>query len=182
MSNILGLDLDVRQITQFEARLRQLNTTIPRVALVNAARETEQRIVRLLLQPTAGWSHRPNITAKVTFHGGRDVELEVTVDDQIYMWVSEGTRGPYPIPKTPRPYPLRFQTGYKAKTQVGSLTPSGGGSFGPVVRPMQVMHPGIKARKFVTVATDRVEQDIPRILRMEIERELDKLLGSFGGL
>ncbi len=181
MSNILGLDLDVRQITQFEARLRQLNTTIPRVALVNAARETEQRIVRLLLQPTAGWSHRPNITAKVTFHGGRDVELEVTVDDQIYMWVSEGTRPHIIRPKGPG-YPLRFQSGYKAKTQVGSLTPSGGGKFGPEVRAFEVHHPGTRPRKFVTVAVDRVEQDIPRILRMEIERELDKLLGSFGGL
>jgi hypothetical protein len=180
--SILGLDLDVREIKQFEARLRQLGHRIPAVALVNAARQAEQRIVRLLKQPTAGWNHKVEPVAEVIFHGGSDVELRVTINDQIYAWVSEGTKGPYPIPKTPRSYPLRFQVGYKAKTIPGSLTPSSGGPFGPVVRPMQVMHPGIKPRKFVQVAADRIEQEIPRILQMEIERELGRLLGSFGGL
>lgn len=181
MASILGLDLDVTQIRQFEARLRQLGERIPRVALVNAARETEQRIVRLLKQPAASWSHQPSVSAKVTFHGGSDVELEVTIDDKIYAWVSEGTRPHVIRPKGPG-YPLRFQSGYKAKTTPGSLTPSGGGKFGPEVRAFEVHHPGIKPRKFVQVAADKVEQDIPRILQREIERELSKLLGSFGGL
>ena len=181
MSQVLGLDLNVKQITQFEARLRQLNTVIPRVALVNAAKETEQRIVRLLLQPTAGWSHKPSISAQVIFHGGRDVELQVTIDDQIYAWVSEGTRAHIIRPKG-QGYPLRFQSGYKAKTMPGSLTPSGGGKFGPDVRAFEVHHPGTQPRKFVQVATDRIEKEIPRILQAEIERELSKLLASFGGL
>jgi len=181
VSQILGIDLDVRQITQFEARLRQLNTTIPRVALVNAAGETEKRIVRLLLQPTAGWSHRPDISAEITFHGGRDVELQVTINDQIYTWVSGGTRPHVIRPKGPG-YPLRFQSGYKAKTIPGSLTPSGGGKFGPEVRAFEVHHPGTAPRRFVETASEKVELEIPRILQAEIERELSKLLGSFGGL
>lgn len=179
--SILGLDLDVREIKQFEARLRQLNHRIPAVALVNAARQAEQRIVRLLKQPTAGWNHKVEPVAEVIFHGGSDVELRVTINDQIYTWVSEGTR-PHTIrPKGPG-YPLRFQVGYKAKTIPGSLTPSGGGKFGAEVRAFEVHHPGTKPRKFMQVAADKIEQEIPRILQMEIERELGRLLGSFGGL
>lgn len=179
--SILGLDLDVREIKQFEARLRQLGERIPRVALVNAAKQAEQRIVRLLKQPTAGWNHKVEPVADVIFHGGSDVELRVTINDQIYTWVSEGTRPHIIRPKGPG-YPLRFQVGYKAKTIPGSLTPSGGGKFGAEVRAFEVHHPGTKPRKFVQVAADKVEQDIPRILQREIERELSKLLGSFGGL
>lgn len=179
--SILGLDLDVREIKQFEARLRQLGHRIPAVALVNAARQAEQRIVRLLKQPTAGWNHKVEPVAEVIFHGGSDVELRVTINDQIYTWVSEGTR-PHTIrPKGPG-YPLRFQVGYKAKTIPGSLTPSGGGKFGAEVRAFEVHHPGTKPRKFMQVAADKIEQEIPRILQMEIERELGRLLGSFGGL
>lgn len=179
--SILGLDLDVREIKQFEARLRQLNQRIPSVAMVNAARETEQRIARLLLQPTAGWSHKPSISADVIFHGGSDVELRITIDDKIYAWVSQGTRPHIIRPKGPG-YPLRFQSGYKAKTIPNSLTPSGGGKFGPEVRAFEVRHPGTAPRYFVETAAERVEQDIPRILQREIERELSKLLASFGGL
>ena len=40
----------------------------------------------------------------------------------------------------------------------GSLTPSGGGKFGPDVRAFEVHHPGTQPRKFVQVATDRIEK------------------------
>lgn len=181
MSQTFGIDVDVRQIKQFEARLRQLGERIPSVAMVNAARETERRIVRLLLQPTAAWSHRPSISAEVIFHGGSDVELRVTIDDQIYAWVSQGTR-PHVIRPKGQGYPLRFQAGYKAKTIPGSLTPSGGGPFGPQVAAFEVHHPGTQPRRFVETATDKVQPEIGKILKAEIEREMGRLLGSFGGL
>lgn len=181
MSDILGLDLDVSAITQFAARLRQLNTTIPAGAMVRAANESSKRLQRLLLRPTASWSHPVSIDAVVIFHGGRDVEVQVTIDDKVYVWVSEGTR-PHTIrPKAPG-YPLRFQIGYKAKTIPGSLNPSGGGKFGPEVFAMQVNHPGTKPRKFVLTASEQIEREIPKILQAEIERELSKLLSSYGGL
>lgn len=72
-----------------------------------------------------------------------------------WIWVSRGTKGPYPIPKS-GPSLLSFSLGYSARTKprgrahVGSGTASGPAVIGV----MQVQHPGIKAREFEEVIAE----------------------------
>lgn len=93
------------------------------------------------------WDHKPKFTksVKATLKG---LEWNVYTTDQIYEWVSGGTKGPYKIPKK-GPGFLAFPSGYKAKTTPNLVFSKGGGPFGPMVfMTGQVTHPGIKAREF----------------------------------
>lgn len=93
------------------------------------------------------WEHKPQFQKKVTESAGA-ITGETWTEDQIYNWVSNGTRGPYPIPKA-GPGLLVFPSMYKAKTVPKLLFSRAGGSFGPTVFVSgQVMHPGIEPRFF----------------------------------
>ena len=73
---------------------------------------------------------------------------------QIWDWITNGTKGPYPIPKKPKPpgTALRFQWGgpgsYKAKTGLSGQYRGPGKASGPIRFFKQVQHPGIKPRNF----------------------------------
>jgi len=93
------------------------------------------------------WKHKPkpHRMVKVT---GQGITWEVWFTDQIFAWVSEGTKGPYKIPKA-GPGLLVFPSGYKAKTTPNVLFSKSGGSYGSTVFVSgQVTHPGIKPRNF----------------------------------
>ena len=95
----------------------------------------------------ATWTHKPKWNKTVKVLSG-SIEGGYYTEDQIYVWVSGGTKGPYKIPKG-RSGKLAFPSGYKAKTVPGPVYSRGGGSFGPMVFIHgQVTHPGIKAREF----------------------------------
>ena len=95
----------------------------------------------------ATWDHKPKFE-KRTYESSGYISGEVYTLDEIYGYVSRGTKGPYPIPKSGKRL-LVFPSGYKAKTKPGSTYSAQGGSFGPLVFVQSVMHPGIKdPRKF----------------------------------
>lgn len=101
------------------------------------------------------WKHQPQFKAKKSIKpDSMSVDVfPIGSDAQIWRYVSQGTRGPYPIPKTPRPYHLRFLWGgygsYKARTLPnGTYNGPGRVIGGKIHRPKQVSHPGIKARNF----------------------------------
>jgi len=95
----------------------------------------------------ATWDHKPKWIQKLTRTAGYIMGEYYTVD-QIYIWVSGGTKGPYPIPKK-GPGLLVFPSGYRPKTRVRHVGSYAGGSYGEhVFVAGQVMHPGIKAREF----------------------------------
>ena len=72
-----------------------------------------------------------------------------------WIWVSRGTSGPYPIPKS-GPGLLAFTLGYSARTKPrGQAHVGSGTATGPkVVGIMQVEHPGIEAREFEEVIAE----------------------------
>ena len=102
------------------------------------------------------WEHKPDFQAR-KYVKGDSIELAVFPagpDKMIWTYVSRGTKGPYPIPKNPATSKvLTFQWGgpgsYVPRT---TTAPSWGGPGtvvgGQTVHFRQVMHPGIKARKF----------------------------------
>jgi len=81
------------------------------------------------------------------------LESEAWTVDQIYIWVSDGTEGPYPIyagiytGKSDKTV-LAFSSDFVPKTSPGIIS-AGPGRRGPVDTFVpHVMHPGIEARKF----------------------------------
>ncbi len=91
---------------------------------------------------------------------------------KIFQYVDLGTRGPYPIPKLLTPGKmLRFQTGYSARTApVGQYNKGSGQHFGSWVRKAQVMHPGIKARKFL----ETYLKDLIPSLQVRVQSEITR--------
>ena len=93
------------------------------------------------------WDHKPKFQKKAK-STSKGIEWNVWTDDQIYTWVSGGTKGPYKIPKS-QPGLLVFPSGYKAKTVPKTLFSRSGGPFGSTVFMFgQVTHPGIEPREF----------------------------------
>lgn len=92
--------------------------------------------------------------------------------DNPFVWVDDGTEGPYPIPKTPKVgrSSLRFQTGFIPKTRPGKLPAGPGAHFGPYTFPKQVMHPGIEPRNI----SQQVAEGADDHLSKSVQRELDK--------
>lgn len=95
------------------------------------------------LVTTKTWKHKPNFVIR-----GNKYSRHIYTTSEIYLWVNGGTKAHKIRAKTTGG--LRFQTGYKAKSIVGKIMSRAGGSFGPYANPppMEVNHPGTKARNF----------------------------------
>ena len=120
-------------------------------AIFKRLRDAADRTARLAEKEFAKtyktWTRKPTPrrVVKVT---GRGISWEVVFTDQVFAWLNEGTKGPYPIPKD-GPRLLVFPSGYRAKTVPNTLFSKSGGPFGSTVfANTQVMHPGIEPRNF----------------------------------
>jgi len=99
---------------------------------------------------TKTWRHKVRFKRRKAARRGNVIEGDVTTDDEIYGYVTGGTRR-HLIPKRPLPQgrSLRFRGGkYGAKTRPRVLGSHKGGAGGAFVFRKQVMHPGTKAREF----------------------------------
>ena len=115
--------------------------------LLGASKRSVDRADKEFAKTYATWEHKPKFVKKVK-STGRGIEWTIYTNDQIYTWVSGGTKGPYKLPKD-GPGLLAFPSGYKAKTTPNLLFSKSGGSFGSMVFVSgQVEHPGIEPRNF----------------------------------
>lgn len=144
-----------------------LNIDAVRLQLLNALRAEGRAMRQDFWKTTASWKHKPKfeirVSLKKTATSGES-GVEVYTSDEVYGWVCGGTgtyvgKGKYPI----RPKKIRrdargrfrktakrllFRTGYVPKTRPGVLGSGKGGAEGPYRSPKEVMHPGIKPRRF----------------------------------
>lgn len=100
--------------------------------------------------------------------------IKPTGATKIFGYVDMGTKGPYLIPKvvTPGKY-MRFQPGYSARTQpVARYNVGTGQHFGPWVSKLQVVHPGIKPRKFLETYMTKLVPTLQVRVQTEITRSL----------
>lgn len=128
---------------------------------------------------TRTWEHGPVFdteypTTRVTGPGEVTPTQEIALQgepgpENPYLFVDEGTRGPYPIyPK--RAKALRFQPGYNRKTITGTgLGALPGGPFGGHVFRRHVTHPGIEPRNITDKVMAVVEQGAQAIFDKAIE-------------
>jgi len=95
---------------------------------------------------TKTWKHKPKFKRTKATRRGRAIEGQVTTKDEIYSYVTLGTRRHIIRPK--RKSWLRFRGGYRAKTSRRVLGSHKGGAFGPSRFAKAVVHPGTEAREF----------------------------------
>lgn len=118
-----------------------------------------------LARPTGSWKHKAAMQTDV-----RGDTATAGTDDEIYGYVSEGTR-PHPI-VAKNAKVLAFGPS-SPKTQVGSLSSSGGSRDAASTFRKRVQHPGTKARKFDAAAAKELESEWPAT----VQRKLDEAAG-----
>lgn len=101
----------------------------------------------------------------------RKINAETAVvgtDNQIYVYVNDGTE-PHEIrPRSPGGT-LAFQTGYQAKTQPNVAFSQGGGAFGDYVHAKAVQHPGTEARDFDEAIADQAVEYLQRFMQFAMQ-------------
>lgn len=138
-----------------------------KAAVSRAMDSTAIRVQSMFDDTTSTWNHDVKFAISVVDWN----ERTITTDDQVYGYVNNGT-GPHLIaPRNARM--LRFATGYRAKTQPGTIGSGSGGANGPVVYLKGVVrHPGTKARKFDKQIAKLFGPRLAEAIRNEFAKEL----------
>lgn len=168
------IEIDTKSLKAVIAEFERLEVAIPKGALKRAGHRIGKELKDLLLKPTASWDHKPKISHLVRTSSNGVITL-VKINDAPYVYVSLGTAAHRITPV--RASRLAFPSGYRAKTSVGSLEASGGGSFGSTVYSLGVFHPGIQARNFHLLALEEIKRDGIKIIAEELKKELGKMRG-----
>jgi len=120
------------------------------------------------------WKHKPQFRARkfITTDYLKVNVFPAGPNKQIYKWVTDGTKGPYPIPKAGPGY-LAFTLGYKPKTKpVGQYGGMGVATGAKVRGVMQVMHPGIVPREFEKSIKEDEKPWVSRTLELAWRRAI----------
>lgn len=131
---------------------------------------------------TKSWKHKPDFRAKkrITKTEASVYVYPVGENANIWRYVSQGTKGPYPIPKpgNKRAKTLRFQWAgrgsYKARTTPQGGYKGPGKSTGSEMMFKHVNHPGIKARNFERHIARWYRPQFRRAMRNAVARGLRK--------
>lgn len=147
-----------------------------RAAALQALKNASDDIQSTGRDTTREWKHRVDFGETITI---APTLIEVLIKPtgrnvKIFQYVDKGTKGPYPIPKVVVPgRMLRFQAGYSARTMpIAKYNVGTGQHFGNWVSKKQVMHPGVKPRKFLETYLD----DLIPSLQARVQTEIDNIL------
>ena len=157
-------------IKDLQRALDTLPKEVTMRVLKQVAQTAERETLRRFRRSSRTWRHQPDfqVIQEVT---PTSIELLVGTDDKVYGYVDRGTRPHWIAPRKPG-YPLRFRSGYKAKTVPGVLNSGPGGAFGGWVRAMRVWHPGTRARGFSRM----IFQEIGPMMRQKTLELIDKAI------
>jgi hypothetical protein len=138
---------------------KKLNTPKIRQAIIKVLEAEGKAIASEFQKTTSSWQGEKPRFEVLADISGRDATVLVgpTGTDKAvnkWVWLDKGTRKNYPITAKRKPR-LVFQSGYSAKTKVGSFGSFPGGSFGPIVSKVKIIHPGIKAREWSILIVQR---------------------------
>lgn len=135
-----------------------------RLALLNGMRKVGTQIKQDFEKTTQTWDHKPKFETLVSLSGGPTVLVDT--NDEIYHYVSEGTKPHIIRPKRARS--LAFPGVYNAKTTPGVLEARSGGSSGDMVYTKEVRHPGTQPRKF--------DELIAKKWQSKFKREMESIM------
>lgn len=144
------------------SRLRQ---DAMRLALLNGMRRMGTKIKQDFEKTVATWKKKPKFEVMVSLtQPGPTVVVDT--NDEIYRYVSEGTKPHIILPK--RAKALAFKGTYTAKTVPGIIDARSGGASGADVFSQGVLHPGTQPRRFQKVIADK--------WRAPFKREMEKVM------
>jgi len=172
----------VRRIQNHSLRQLLLSRSAKmRSNLQDISYETGQDMKNWLDVAVRDWTHKPSFSAQVTILAGyTEVKVEPKGSNKkIFTYVDQGTglygpnKRPYVIaPKNPDGF-LKFQSGYSAKTApVAKLGQGTGERYGDWVQKKEVIHPGIKARKF----SDKVIEELMPDWKARVNEAIGKAM------
>lgn len=136
-----------------------------------AAKLVSQQIRRDFARTTRTWDKQPDfkVTQKKV---GDDYIFSAFTDNQIYIWVNNGTE-PHTIRAKNAPF-LNFSYPSSPKTTPGTLASKKGSRGSNWASVVEVKHPGTKARKFDEIIQkrfkERWQKEANRILRQYLQR------------
>lgn len=98
--------------------------------------------------------------------------LDYETGDTPYVWIDEGTDGPYTIKAKNKPA-LKFKTGGMPKTFKNSLISTAGRPGTDWNTKLEVTHPGIEERNFSENIGDKLDEIIANLIQIEIDKAVD---------
>jgi len=159
-------------IENWQRALERLPEDVLMRAMKQTAQTTKRELLRRFRRTVGTWRHRPRfeVIEEITPTG---VSVLAGTDDKVYRYVDQGTRPHIIEPRGPG-YPLRFKSGYAAKTQPGVLGSGQGGPSGPYVHAWRVQHPGTQARRFTELILKEMVPITKALLVKLIHKQLIK--------
>lgn len=148
------------------SRAHQRNAKRLPLAVAKGFTEIATESIGLYQKTTRTWKRQPKFYAERTARG-----VTVNTDSQIFQWVDEGTKGPYPIVAKRAKF-LHFFSPYRAATKPRVIA-SYQARYGNVENfRRRVMHPGIKPRKFTDEISKRMQKRAAGIMRKHINEAI----------
>ena len=115
------------------------------------------------------WNNKPGFDRDVSSNANAIVG-EVKTDNEIYRYVSNGTKRHFVAPRRARA--LRFRTGYTAKSSPSRISSRNGGASGNFAFSKGHFVSGIKARKFDKQIKDFREKKFSEVMLNALEDAL----------
>lgn len=127
--------------------------------------EASTDMSQMFQKTTATWKHKVKWRTR-TVVNSRLSYTAVGTDDDIYRFVSEGTKAHDIRPRNKSR--LSFRSGYKAKTRRRSLSSGSGGASGAWVSTKKtIKHPGTEAREFAEEVADKYQPKFSLLVRQK---------------
>jgi hypothetical protein len=138
----------------------------------NAMRRFARRMRERFEETTATWEHRVEFREHTYLSGEAYPRVEVTTEDEIYGYVTRGTRpheiwaGAYTGRSEART--LAFPSMFQPKTQPGVIGSGAGERGGETVFRPYVQHPGTEPRRF--------DEEISKEMQPWFKREMEEAM------
>ena len=125
-------------------------------------------------QTVKTWEEKPDFDVRKSI-GFVKIKVSVTTDDEVYLWVSRGTKPHLITPLDPDGV-LVYQEEYHPKTHIGLIEATDGGEEGELVFSKYALHPGIEARNFDVTIREKWEN----IFALYLESMFREVAGRSG--
>jgi hypothetical protein len=162
--------IDMTTITEWVTNFQE--TVI--VAAIEALDDTAEDLKSSFQDITERWEHR--VRFDVDWNESKSY-YETTIrpageNKKIFGYVDKGTK-PHMINAHNPAYPLKFQTGYDARTKpIGQYNVGTGQAYGAWVTALAVYHPGTDARDFSQDLIDKLQPTLGQRVNQYIEKSL----------
>ncbi len=134
-------------------------------AIENAGNMTAKAVQVDFKVTTRTWKHQPDFTIT---HAGMNPVWDISTNDEIYGYVSQGTRPHVIKPRNARILVFK-QGGFRAKSRPGFIGSNAGSPATGETRIAKVVHhPGTEAREFAQTIANKWKVEWPRQLQRAI--------------